>query len=151
MKASIGIVLASLAAVVVIYFYCPCSRLPGGYLLGDEAASPVSDWTFANEVPLCQVEVQTGLPHSVNLNCMATEGRLYLSCASCDGKRWSSAALENPSARLRVGDKVYPVTLTRVTESAELDTAWLARATKTRGPTDAPRPEHWWSFSVTSR
>jgi hypothetical protein len=143
--------LVLIAAAVAIYFYCPCSRLPGGYLLGDEASSAVTDWTFANDVPLCQVQVESALPHSVNLNCMSTEGRLYLSCASCEGKRWSSAALDNPSARLRVGDVVYPVTLARVTDPAELDTAWRARAAKTRGPVDAPRPEGWWSFRVASR
>ena len=151
MKWLIAVAVLVVAAALTAYFYCPCSRLPGGHLFGDEASAPVADWTFANDVPLCQVEVDAGLPHSVNLNCMSTEGRLYLSCASCEGKRWSSAALENPSARLRVGDVVYPVTLARVTDAAELDVAWRARAAKTGAPADAPRPDHWWSFRVTSR
>ena len=151
MKWLIATVFVLLAAAVAIYSYCPCSRLPGGHLLGAEATAPVADWTFANDVPLCQVEVDAGLPHSVNLNCMATEGRLYLSCASCDGKRWSGAVLDNPAARLRVGDVVYPVTLARVTDPAELDVAWRARAAKTRSPADTPRPEGWWSFAVISR
>ena len=109
--------------VVAVSFHCPCSRLPGGYLLGNEVAEPVEDWTFANQVPLCQVEVDAGVPHSVNLNCMASEGRLYLSCANCAGKRWSEAALRDPAARLRVDSSVYPVTLTRVEDPAELDIA----------------------------
>jgi hypothetical protein len=137
--------------LVAVFFYCPCSRLPGGYLLGNEVAEPVKDWTFANQVPLCQLEVDAGLPHSVNLNCMASEGRLYLSCANCAGKRWSEAARRDPAARLRVDSSVYPVTLTRVEDPAELDIAWRARAVKVGTAVDAPRPEGWWSFRVESR
>lgn len=154
----LGAVLGLLAVVAVgafavYFFYCPCERTPGGYLLGDVVEAPVTDWSFANEVPLCQIEVDRGLlPHSVNLNCMATEdGRLYLSCASCDGKVWSAAAVNEPEARLRVGEEVYPVRLARVTDAAELDAAWQARARKTGRGTDVPRQDGWWSFRVVSR
>jgi hypothetical protein len=102
-------------------------------------------------VPLCQVQVNAGLPHAVNLNCMASEGRLYLSCANCAGKRWSSAALSDPRARLRANEAVYPVTLARIEDPAELDAAWRARATKIAAPVDSRRPEGWWSFRAESR
>ena len=65
-------------------------------------------------VPLCQIQVDAGLlPHAINLNCMADGGELYLSCASCDGKRWSTAALNNPSRpparrRHRLSGHRYP-------------------------------------------
>lgn len=132
---------------------CPCDRLPGLYLRGVEASEPVTDWSFANKIPLCQVQVDAGfLTHALNLNCMSTsEGELYLSCAQCDGKRWSTAAMENSEARLRLDGTVYPVTLTRVLDQAELDRAWDARATKTGIRNDAPRPDSWWSFRVVSR
>lgn len=143
------------AAFLTWFFYCPCERTSGGYLLGDVADEPVADWTFANdmsEVPLCQIQVDAGLlPHSINLNCMADNGELYLSCAGCDGKRWSTAALNNPAARLRAGETVYPVTLTRVTDAETLDRAWVARAAKLGRPTDTPRQDGWWSFRVVSR
>lgn len=151
----IGLVVVVLALVAVAFalqtFFCPCARLPGGHLLGDEIAEPVSDWSFANAVPLCQVEVQALLPHSVNLNCMASGGRLYLSCANCEGKRWSRTALVNPDVRLRVGDAVYPVTVTRVEDPAELDVAWQARAQKVGQSADDRPPSGWWSFRVQSR
>lgn len=149
-----------LAGIVVAgfltwFFYCPCERTSGGYLLGDEPEGPVTDWSFANDmtvVPLCQIQVSAGLlPHSINLNCMSDGGELFLSCASCDGKRWSTAALANPEARLRAGGVVYPVTLARVTDPATLDRAWIARAAKRGQPTDTPRQDGWWSFRVTSR
>lgn len=152
-----GIVLAVLAAgaltaLLVYVFYCPCERTPGGWLLGREVDEPVTDWSFANEVPLCQIQVSRGFwPHSVNLNCMASAGRLFLSCAGCDGKVWSSAARADPEARLRIGDRVYPVRLTRVSDPAVLDEAWQARAAKTGRGADGLREDGWWAFRVESR
>lgn len=146
------LVAAALAGLAGYFFYCPCERTPGGWLLGEVEDEPVTDWSFANDVRLCQIQVSRGvLPHSVNLNCMAdAEGRLYLSCASCDGKVWSTAVLNDPRARLRIGEKVYPVEVTRVQDPAELDHAWRARAAKTGAGTGEPRQEGWWSFRVES-
>lgn len=148
--ASLGV-----AAFLTWSVYCPCERTPGGYLLGNEAAGPVLDWSFINDleaVPLCQIQVQAGvLPHSVNLNCMADQGELFLSCANCDGKRWSQAALDHPDARLRAGSTVYAVRISRVTDTQTLDRAWMARAAKLGRPSDTPRQDGWWSFRVVSR
>ncbi len=152
-----GVVLPVLAAValaafLVYFFYCPCERTPGGWLLGRQFDEPVSDWGFANSVPLCQIQVSRGLwPHSVNLNCMASADTLFLSCASCDGKVWSSAALAHPEARLRIGDRVYPVRVSRVRDPAVLDEAWQARAAKTGRGANSPRQDGWWAFLVESR
>lgn len=151
-------VLGLLAVIGVIAFagyflYCPCERTPGGWLLGDVVEQPVQDWSFANEEPLCQIQVFRGgiWPHAINLNCMAADGELYLSCASCQGKAWSTAALAHPDARLRIGDRVYPVRLARVEEATALDRAWNARARKTGRGIGTPRQEGWWSFRVVSR
>jgi hypothetical protein len=142
----------ALGAFAVYFFYCPCERTPGGWLLGEVVEEPVADWSFANDVALCQIQVDRGLlPHAVNLNCMAAGGELYLSCASCEGKTWSTAALADPQARLRVGDEVYPVRVTRVEDPAELDAAWRARASKIGRGLDEPRQDGWWSFKVVSR
>ena len=157
-----ALVVVPVAAFLYWFFACPCDRTPGGYLLGADAEAPVTDWSFANDVPLCQIQISTGLlPHSINLNCMSTSaGDLYLSCSQCDSKRWSNAALGNSRARLRLNDTVYPVTVTRVTEPAELDLAWDARVTKLNTlsapasappPPGTPRPDHWWSFGVEFR
>jgi|TARA_B100000315_G_scaffold124669_1_gene114618 hypothetical protein len=140
----------AVTGAAVYFFYCPCERTPGGWLLGTEVSEPVSDWSFANQVPLCQIQVSGWLPHSVNLNCMSADGKLYLSCASCDGKRWSTYALANPNGRIRMNGSVYPVTLTRVLDPKLLDEAWQARAAKF-GREARPRQEGWWSFSLNSR
>ena len=138
---------------------CPCERTPGAYLFGTSAEGLIADWTFANEVTLCQIQIRAGIrPHAINLNCMATpSGQLYLSCSQCDGKYWSVRAANNGWARLRLDGTVYPVQLTRVMDPDELDRAWLARVTKLNSleapanpapPPGTPRPDHWWSFSV---
>ncbi len=147
------LVVAAVAGFAGYFLYCPCERMPGGWLLGEGVEVPVADWSFANDEPLCQIQVFRGgvWPHAINLNCMASGGNLYLSCASCDGKAWSTAALAHPEARLRIGERVYPVRLTRVVEPAVLDEAWNARARKTGRGLGTPRQAGWWSFRVESR
>lgn len=157
--ALVGVAALAIGAFTIWFFSCPCERTPGAYLSGEQIDEPVADWGFANQVDLCQIQTRSGiLPHAINLNCMAdTNGNLFLSCSQCDGKRWSTAALENPSARIRLEGLVYPVSLRRLQDSAELDNAWRARTLKLSSqggetPTEIPeRPDHWWSFQVTSR
>ncbi len=141
---------------------CPCNRMPGFVLLGDVQEEPVTDWSFVNDVPLCQIQIHAGfIPHAINLNCMATpEGELFLSCSACPSKYWSSHVGPEEPGRLRLNDRVYPVVLNRVQDAAVLDRAWAARVKKlqvhgeeTYNPTPAPdakRPEDWWSFQLRS-
>ena len=72
-------------------------------------------------VPLCQLQITTWRPHSINLNCMAHDGQLFISCSNCAGKQWSNNALSHPHGKLRAASVVYPVTLTRVTDPEGLD------------------------------
>src|SRR5262245_31474777 len=83
-------ILLGLAALIVVVAgtvgvwttTCPCNQTPGFMLLGDMQTTPVTDWQFVNDIPLCQIQVYAGImPLAVNLNCMATpDGQLYLSC-----------------------------------------------------------------------
>ncbi|MGE3510111.1 MAG: hypothetical protein AB7N65_14645 [Vicinamibacterales bacterium] len=145
---------------------CPCAGVPGFVLLGAERPDPVQDWSFANDVTLCQVQISTGLlPHSVNLNCMATPtGDLFLSCSAGTRKYWCQQVGPNHPGRLRLNGTVYPVVLNRVTDPATLDAAWAARVRKLQNPEvqavqppgatpapDAKRPDTWWTFQVRSR
>lgn len=145
---------------------CPCDGTPGFALRGERHEAPVTDWGFANEVDLCQIQISVGWrPHSVNLNCMATPaGELYLSCSFGVGKYWCPRVGADEPGRLRLDGVVYPVVLNRVVDPATLDAAWRARITKlqdpdvqamqppgsTTPPLDAERPESWWSFRVES-
>jgi hypothetical protein len=142
---------SAVGAAAWFWFVCPCERTPGGPLSGEVVTSAVDDWSFANDVRLCQLEVDRVIPWSVNLNCMSTSGALYVSCSQCAGKAWSSAALEKPEGRIRIVERVYPVTLARLIDVSMLDVAWRARAQKLGRGLDTPRPDHWWSFQLTSR
>jgi hypothetical protein len=149
--AALVLALALLAAVGLTFWYvCPCERTPGGPLQFAEVKEPIEDWGFANQVGLCQLEVQAFVPWSVNLNCMSHQQKLYISCARCDGKFWSTIALRNDTGRIAVGDRVYPVRMRRVLDPLELDLAWRARGQKTGRGLNLPRVVHWWSFELTS-
>ena len=128
----------------------PCGPIAGGALSGPEHAEPVDDWSFANEVPRCAVEVQPDDPHSVTVNCMSWQRRLFVSCSSCAGKTWSGIAVEDPRGRIEIGDRVYPVQASRVEAPDLLDQVWNARARKL-GDEASQRPEGWWTFELRSR
>ena len=124
----IGVSLASAFAAGIVGFLvysavCPCERTPGGFLFGAAADGPVDDWSFANEVPLCQLQIYAGIrPHSINLNCMSTPaGELYLSCSVCEQKYWAARVDANESAVMRLDGVTYPVVLNRVKEP----TGWM--------------------------
>ncbi|MFN3237436.1 MAG: hypothetical protein ACE37D_10275 [Pseudomonadales bacterium] len=154
MKIAASIVAVLLIGCIAAYLsLCPCGRLPGAWLTGDSPTAAVTDWSFVNDrevAPLCQVQITTWRPHSINLNCMAVDGELFISCANCEGKNWSQNALSHPNGHIRAGNVVYPVTFSRVIDPAKLDQAWQARLAKI-GSDDVPRPGHWWSFQLTSR
>jgi hypothetical protein len=144
-KAIVGLLAGALLALG------PCGPVPGGRLSGEEAAAPSGGWAVADEVPRCAVEVRPSSPHSVTVNCMSWRGRLFVSCSECEPKRWSRYAREDPRGRVRIGSEVYSVTLSRVTDPAELDAVWKARARKIDADESAARPEDWWTFELVSR
>ncbi len=151
--AKLGLVLGAvvIAGLLVYGSVCPCGPVPGVWLSGNDVLERVDDWSFANDVPLCQLQVDAGLPRSINLNCMAADGALYVSCSNCETKGWAQHALQAPEATIRMGSRLYPVTLSRVLDADVLDVAWRARITKLQRDPATPRPDHWWSFRLRSR
>jgi hypothetical protein len=172
-KKIVGLAAALVLALIVVggivwTTRCPCGAFPGLVLLGDVQDQPVTDWSFANDISLCQIQITTTRgPHAVNLNCMATpDGQLYLSCSVGARKFWCLQVKANSPGRLRLNGVVYPVLLNRVTDEATLDAAWAARIRKLQKPevrvlqpggdtgappVDTPRPDSWWTFNVRSR
>lgn len=168
-KTTIIATAAALTAIILLALgftlyssLCPCERTPGGFLFGERAAEPINDWTFANSVPLCQLQIYAGIrPHSINLNCMSTpQGELFLSCSTCTQKYWAGKVDANEPARLRLNGTVYPVVLNREIDPERMDSAWSSRVAKLQSfgggpynPTPEPtasRPDHWWTFHVES-
>ena len=162
-RTGLGILVLALLALLYWTTAYPRDRAPGFYLLGSAGDESVADWSFANDVELCTLQVYAGWrPHAINLNCMATpEGDLYLSCSVCERKYWASQVGQDESGRLRLNGVVYPVKVNRVTDQSILDQSWDARVGKLQNfgtdpnnpapPPDAQRPDHWWTFRVESR
>lgn len=162
LRAALLLLLLAVGGFTYWTIQCPCERVPGFVLFGEQAPEPVSDWRFANDVPLCQIQIAAGWrPHAINLNCMATDaGELFLSCSVCETKYWAGEVEFNERGRLRLNGVVYPVILNRVADPETKDRAWAARVQKLQrfggapyNPTpaqDAPRPDHWWTFTVQS-
>jgi hypothetical protein len=159
---AVALAVVVLGGVVTWTTVCPCNRTPGLVLLGSTHAEPVTDWRFANDVPLCQLQVWTRLgPRAMNLNCFATpEGELFISCSVGAKKYWCNQVGPNEPARIRLNGVVYPVVLNRALDPVVLETAWTARVKKLQvyggGPynpvpaPDAKRPDTWWSFRARS-
>ena len=150
---SILFVLAGFAAIAGIAYVtaCPCGPVPGVWLFGERIEASVEDWGFANDAPLCQVQVYTWKPHAINLNCMSDNGELFVSCSNCEGKSWSGYVSENPKGNIKIDARVYPVNVIRVTTSTELDRVWSARLRKIKSDSAQSRPDHWWAFKLESR
>lgn len=148
-----GGLLAALAGFLYWFLACPCERTPGGYLLGEESRETITDWSFVNEVPLCQIQTRVFLlPHSLNLNCSAMDGELFIGCMNCEEKRWGAALTDQGAARIRINGTVYPVAARRLTDVTEKDRAWLSSSIKAERPLDTPRPPDniWWTFQLSS-
>ena len=129
----------------------PCGPIPGGALRGTLDADAVSDWSPADAVDYCQIEVRPESPRSMTVNCMSWQGRLFVSCSQCANKRWAKMVAEDDRGRVRVGDRVHPVTIRRVTDPGELANVWRARARKVGvDPESDPKPG-WWTFELVSR
>ncbi len=163
-RAGLAVLVLALLALLVWTSAYPRDRTPGFYLFGSTGDASVDDWTFANEVPLCALQIYAGgwRPHAINLNCMATPaGELYLSCSVCESKYWASHVGTDSPGRLRLEGVVYPVKVNRITDPALMDQSWTARIAKLQGfgddpynprpEPDAERPDHWWTFRVESR
>lgn len=122
-----GLALALLLAVA-------CGPIPGGSLSGERADVP-ADWStaLAGDRALCEIESRPADPHSIQLECFVYEGSLY-----AQSHRWALASwwpvtswaaiwLEHPDVLVRIGNAIYPLTATRVTDAPQRETLLALR------------------------
>jgi len=133
---AIVVCLLLLLLVLSITGFGPRARTPGLWLKGGLVTTPVTDWSFTDKIPTIQLQTETWylLPHSVNINCVAYNGRLYLTSVYPAGTRrgWNENVERDPHVRLKIGDKLYDRTLTEVTDATEKMGELQARVTKYR-------------------
>ena len=82
-------------------------RVPGGRLFGEEVNTPVSDWSFTDEIVTIAVETRPGFPHSITTWCFTYGGDLYIPAGGPAAKRWPEFVRQNPSVRLGIDGKIY--------------------------------------------
>ena len=95
----------------------PTVLLPGGALEGTTTQAP-TDWSFTDEVSTIQLETRPSEPYSVNIWAVGMGDRLYVH-AGANRSRWVEHLIADPTARVRVSGKLYPVAAVRVEDPAE--------------------------------
>lgn len=108
-----------LCAAICLAACKPILTFPGGAL--DGIVTPVpADWSFTDAIKTVQLETRPADPYSVNIWVIALDGQLYVH-AGANRARWVEHIEADPRVRIAVGDALYELTATRVTEQAEFD------------------------------
>ena len=136
-----GIVVCAVVLLVVLRFtgfepkLCPTAstlacKAPGLWLRGDAVTTPVTDWSFTNQVQTIKVQTESPilLPYSVAAYCAVYNGNLYLT--SYPERRWVKDLVQDPHGRLKIGDQLYDRNFVLVTDPAEKEAVLQAKGKK---------------------
>lgn len=114
---------ASLAAAVLA-LALGCGPVPGGTLRG-EVAPALAAWpdVLGGGRAMCEIESRPADPHSIQLECFAREGALYVqshrwALADWWPESWAAIWLEEPEVRVRIDGAIYELYAARVTDAA---------------------------------
>ena len=108
---------------------------PGLWLKGQLVTTPITDWSFVNEVKhpgrsinTILVETQTPyfIPHSVRVMPDVRDGQFYIRSHQDRmnvnfpyDKTWTADVARDPRVRMKIGDKLYKATLVLVADRAQ--------------------------------
>ncbi len=116
---------AAVSILALFAFGCgPIVMIPGGALDGEDAAPPPG-WSFTDEFDTVQLETRPDDPYSVNIWCVAAEGRLFV--AGSRASKWTQNVAADPLVKLRVDGKLYALRAREATTEAEVQ-AFVAAA-----------------------
>jgi hypothetical protein len=131
---AILVCLILLLVVLKITGFGPHDRIPGLWLEGNIVTTPVTDWSFTENIPVIQIQTPTWylLPHSVNINCLDYNGQLYLVSVYPAGTthNWNENVMRDPHVRLKIGNQIYDRSVSLVTDPAEQEGVLQARHKK---------------------
>jgi hypothetical protein len=105
---------------------------PGLWQQGEVVRTPVTDWSFVQKYPTVIVETRSPwfIPHSVRTSMIVRNNQVYIPSAQYQmGKRypdrlWTSNVFRDPRVRVKIGDKIYEMTLVLVSNRPEAETLW---------------------------
>jgi hypothetical protein len=108
-------------------------RAPGLWLKGDLVTTPVSDWSFTDNIQAIKIQTETPvpLPYSVSVWCAVYNGNLYVT--STRGKRWVEDIVRDPHVRLKIGGQLFERTLSLVNDPDEKAAVLQAKGKKYAG------------------
>ena len=98
----------------------PTLIFPGGALDGEVATAP-DNWAFVEDVSTIQLQTNPVDPYSVNIWAVGLDDKLYVH-AGANRATWIENMDSNPNVRVRVEEKVYALSATRVDDPAEFAT-----------------------------
>lgn len=125
----------------------PCGPFPGGRLAGMEFPFPSQGFAAYREIETVAVEVGGEAPYSVQTWAIVLGDEFYVPADFFNpGKRWPFMALENPAARIRIGEEIFEGSLHRVTDEERIQALRIetARKYEIEEGTWAARVEVWW-------
>ncbi len=128
----------------------PWNQLPGKRITGEEVTEPVEDWSFMEPSTRETLEVRPSDPYSVDIRAFLYQEVLYLNSITPEN-RWTQYLLEDPNLRLKVGNKIYKVTATRVRDQALVDEIDKARERPGRRERTPEEKALNWYFRIDSR
>ena len=105
---------------------------PGLWQRGEVVRTPVEDWAFVKTFPSVVLETRSPyfIPHSVRVGAIPKGDRLYITNAQYrmdkgyPDRLWTSNVFRDPRVRLKIGDKLYEMTMVLVTDRTEAEAIW---------------------------
>ena len=106
----------------------PQGVTPGRRLPWPEEKKPVTDWRVADREQEIAIETRApkGGRNSVTVWCVVVDGKLYLATDKRTRKRWVTQIERDPSARVGIASRTYPVRARRVQKVDERDAVMAA-------------------------
>ena len=118
----------------------PWGPIAGGSLAGERSSERIGNWAFARSSQYVDLEVRPDDPYSVTIHYYVVDGSLYVEAGDNGRSRWRPMLWADGRARVRFGDRVFPVVATEVTDPAEIQRVLPAFYEKDRDePSDACR------------
>jgi hypothetical protein len=139
---ALGVVVAAFVLFVLyarVFGFDPGPTRPGMWLRGELVTEPVTDWSFAQNLPGAAIQTHQWffpwLAHSVRTGHFHYKNRLYFASGYPagiklpEGRHWNVNVLADPHVRIRLGTKLYDRQLVYVNDPVERDEVLKALGT----------------------
>lgn len=100
----------------------PSDATPGQWLRGNVVDAIPADWSFTDEFKEIYIEVKTPyfIPHSVTIWCAQAGGKLFIGARDSESKNWPGWVDKNSEVRLKIGENIYAVAASALSDEATL-------------------------------